>query len=119
MRPHRFDGGAFVISVGLRNSPGGAGHAADGAGADRGGLGEGDDRADAGPAATIRRLCRTATVRAVLNGNGSGSDVFQLNALDLENNWGPLSRAAFNATRNGAAMNFRIGTGAFKAHQRG
>jgi hypothetical protein len=39
-------GAHFVIFVGLRTSPVGAGHAAVGAGADRGGLGEGNDRVD-------------------------------------------------------------------------
>ncbi|MGC9537378.1 ribosome-inactivating family protein [Streptomyces sp. UG1] len=50
------------------------------------------------------------------NVNG-GSGALSLTALDLENNWGPLSQAVENATQNHFPVNYQIGSGAFTTMQ--
>ncbi|MGW2569730.1 ribosome-inactivating family protein [Streptomyces sp. NPDC001537] len=46
-----------------------------------------------------------------------GSGAIRLTALDLENNWGPLSQAVENATMHGWPINYEIGSGAFTRMQ--
>ncbi|WP_180303439.1 ribosome-inactivating family protein [Streptomyces sp. JV178] len=46
-----------------------------------------------------------------------GSRPVTLTALDLENNWGPLSQAVENSTHNHFPVNYRIGDGAFTTMQ--
>jgi len=51
---------------------------------------------------------------SLING---GSGAIQLTSLDLENNWGPLSRAAENSTQNHVPLDYQIGSGRFTSMQ--
>ncbi|KFF96700.1 hypothetical protein IQ62_34910 [Streptomyces scabiei] len=46
-----------------------------------------------------------------------GSGAVTLTALDLENNWGPLSQAVENSTQNHFPINYQIGSGSFTTMQ--